>query len=70
MPAINVSLKEGASAEQLEAAKKQCTEQGGKITKEFTLVKGFTAEFPADKVHSLSSNEHIDVENDGEMKAL
>ncbi|KAM0724199.1 hypothetical protein Q7P37_000081 [Cladosporium fusiforme] len=64
MPQINVSLKEGASAEQLDAAKKQCTDQGGKIEHEFKLVKGFTASFPEDKVHTLSSNEHINVEND------
>jgi len=55
-------------------AKKQVTDQGGKITNEFKLIKGFTwvhryrslydtplifcsAEFPADKVHTLKSNE-------------
>lgn len=42
MPSINVSLKDGASKDQLEAAKKQVTDQGGKITHEFKLVKGFT----------------------------
>nr|OQO16330.1 hypothetical protein B0A51_16028 [Rachicladosporium sp. CCFEE 5018] len=68
MPQINVSLKEGASPDQLESAKKQVTDQGGKIEHEFKLVKGFTASFPADKVHSLSSNEHINVEADGEVK--
>lgn len=36
-----VSLKDGASNDQLDAAKKQVTEQGGSITKEFKLVKGF-----------------------------
>ncbi|KAI5211620.1 hypothetical protein E4T42_08156 [Aureobasidium subglaciale] len=50
------------------SAKKQVTEQGGKITTEFKLIKGFTAEFPEDKVHTLSSNEHINVENDGEVR--
>ncbi|EME47802.1 hypothetical protein DOTSEDRAFT_60196 [Dothistroma septosporum NZE10] len=68
MPAINVSLKDkNGDASKLEEAKKQVTEQGGKITNEFTLIKGFTAEFPADKVHTLSSNEHINVENDGKV---
>ncbi|RMY35420.1 hypothetical protein D0866_04619 [Hortaea werneckii] len=89
MPTINhrnqqVSLKEGASADQLDAAKKQCSDQGGKIVHEFKLVKGFTyndteiradkvffahirAEFPADKVHTLSSNEHINVEDDKQV---
>ncbi|KEQ95138.1 hypothetical protein AUEXF2481DRAFT_5379 [Aureobasidium subglaciale EXF-2481] len=68
MPSINVSLKDGADASQLDSAKKQVTEQGGKITTEFKLIKGFTAEFPEDKVHTLSSNEHINVENDGEVR--
>ncbi|TIA36418.1 hypothetical protein D6C78_05440 [Aureobasidium pullulans] len=68
MPSINVSLKEGADASQLDSAKKQVTEQGGKITTEFKLIKGFTAEFPEDKVHTLSSNDHINVENDGEVR--
>ena len=27
----------------------------------------FSASFPDDKVHSLSTNEHINVENDGEV---
>ncbi|KAK4544494.1 hypothetical protein LTR36_004065 [Oleoguttula mirabilis] len=90
MPSINVSLKDGASAEQLDAAKKQVTDQGGKIINEFKLIKGFTyvsaipandnglpaitllmlssAEFPADKVHTLESNEHLNVEADGQVK--
>ncbi|EMC96626.1 hypothetical protein BAUCODRAFT_34001 [Baudoinia panamericana UAMH 10762] len=67
MPTINVSLKDGAAADQLDAAKKQVTDQGGKIVNEFKLIKGFTAEFPEDKVHTLSSNEHLNVENDGKV---
>ncbi|KAG9535429.1 hypothetical protein KCU79_g21687, partial [Aureobasidium melanogenum] len=70
MPSINVSLKDGADASQLDAAKKQVTEQGGKITTEFKLIKGFTAEFPEDKAHTLSSNDHINVENDGETQKV
>ncbi|KAH9812646.1 peptidase inhibitor i9 [Teratosphaeria destructans] len=68
MPAINVSLKDGASADQLDAAKKQVTDQGGKIVNEFKLIKGFTAEFPADKVHTLKTNEHLIVEADSEVR--
>ncbi|KAK4553723.1 hypothetical protein LTR86_009221 [Recurvomyces mirabilis] len=85
MPQINVSLKDGASADQLDAyvlhilpstsrylihhsAKKQVTDQGGKIVNEFKLIKGFTASFPDDKVHTLQSNEHLNVENDGQVK--
>ncbi|KAF2719303.1 hypothetical protein K431DRAFT_114361 [Polychaeton citri CBS 116435] len=68
MPSVNVSLKEGADASQLEAAKKQVEEQGGKVTHEFKLVKGFTAEFPSDSAHTLESNDHINVEADSEVK--
>ncbi|WPG97999.1 Hypothetical protein R9X50_00078200 [Acrodontium crateriforme] len=67
MPQINVSLKEGASPDQLEAAKKQVQEQGGSIVNEFKLVKAFTASFPEDSVHTLASNEHINVEDDGKV---
>ncbi|KAF2010431.1 hypothetical protein BU24DRAFT_427561 [Aaosphaeria arxii CBS 175.79] len=68
MPAYNVTLKSGASPDELEAAKKKVTDQGGKIINEFSLIKGFTAEFPADKVNALETNEHITVEADGEVK--
>ncbi|PSN71288.1 hypothetical protein BS50DRAFT_570681 [Corynespora cassiicola Philippines] len=68
MPAVNVTLKSGASPDELEAAKKKVTDQGGKITNEFTLIKGFTAEFPPDKVSALETNEHITVEADSEVK--
>ncbi|KAF2639482.1 hypothetical protein P280DRAFT_518898 [Massarina eburnea CBS 473.64] len=68
MPAINVTLKSGASKEELEKAKSQVQEQGGKVTHEFSLINGFTAEFPEDSVHSLATNDHITVENDGVMK--
>ncbi|KAK3201465.1 hypothetical protein GRF29_185g1062729 [Pseudopithomyces chartarum] len=68
MPAVNVTLKSGASPEELENAKKQVQEKGGKITNEFTLIKGFTAEFPDDQVNALETNEHITVEADSEVK--
>ncbi|KAK4504947.1 hypothetical protein PRZ48_002910 [Zasmidium cellare] len=82
---INVSLKKDADAAQLDAAKKQVSDQGGKVVNEYKLVKGFTyvkgqehtiqkqvltyssAEFPDDKVHSLSSNEHVNVEADSKV---
>ncbi|KAF2473015.1 uncharacterized protein BDR25DRAFT_258602, partial [Lindgomyces ingoldianus] len=62
-----VTLKSGASASELEKAKKQVTDQGGKITNEFTLIKGFTAEFPADRLHTLETNDHLTVEPDSEV---
>ncbi|KAK5175557.1 uncharacterized protein LTR77_000696 [Saxophila tyrrhenica] len=67
MPSINVSLKEGAGADKLEEAKKNVTDQGGKITHEFKLVKGFTADIPDDKVSTLQSNEHVNYEQDSKV---
>ncbi|KXT17971.1 hypothetical protein AC579_9634 [Pseudocercospora musae] len=65
---INVSLKDkNGDQSKYDAAKKQVEEQGGKIVDEYTLIKGFTAEFPDDKVHSLSTDDHINVENDGKV---
>ena len=37
------------------------------MTDDYVLIKGFRAEFPEDKVHTLKSNEHVDVEADGEV---
>ncbi|CZT19909.1 uncharacterized protein RCC_05765 [Ramularia collo-cygni] len=68
MVKINVTLKKDADAAQLDQAKKQVTEQGGKVTDEYTLIKAFTAEFPDDQVHTLASNDHITVEKDQEVK--
>ncbi|KAJ4353658.1 uncharacterized protein N0V89_005388 [Didymosphaeria variabile] len=68
MPAVNVTLKSGASPEELDKAKQKVQDQGGKITNEFTLIKGFTAEFPEDKVGALETNEHLTVEADSEVK--
>ncbi|KAF9638464.1 putative peptidase inhibitor i9 protein [Lasiodiplodia theobromae] len=55
MPAINVTLKEGASAEELDNAKKSVQDQGGKVTHEFKLIKGFT---PGDKIPACISHHY------------
>ncbi|KAI4635744.1 uncharacterized protein J4E87_000699 [Alternaria ethzedia] len=68
MPAFMVTLKDSAPKEELDKAKQHVTDQGGKITNEFTLIKGFSAEIPDDVVTTLSSNEHVNVEADGEVK--
>ncbi|KAI9874373.1 hypothetical protein MMC16_004570 [Acarospora aff. strigata] len=64
----NVTLKENASPDELAKAKETAKDQGGDIKHEFTLIKGFTVDFPADKVNVLESNEHIHVEQDAEVK--
>jgi len=68
MPLFNVTLKENASPDELTKAKEEAKSQGGEIKHEFTLIKGFTVEFPADKVGVLKTNEYIHVEQDGEVR--
>jgi len=64
---INVTLKSDADASKLEDAKKKITEAGGKILHEFKLVKGFTAQVPDDHVSTLSADESLTVEKDGQV---
>jgi len=69
MPQIlNVTLKDGADASMLQAAKQKAIDQGGKINHEFTLIKGFVVEIPDDKVSVLETDDHVHVERDGEVK--
>ncbi|KIW78125.1 hypothetical protein Z517_07958 [Fonsecaea pedrosoi CBS 271.37] len=63
-----VTLKENASPEELTKAKEKAKADGGEIKHEFTLIKGFTVEFPDDKVGVLQTNEHIHVEQDSEVR--
>ncbi|MCJ1292936.1 hypothetical protein MMC34_004489 [Xylographa carneopallida] len=64
----NVTLKDDAPPEELAKAKETAKSQGGEITHEFSLIKGFTVNYPDDKMSTLESNEHIHVEQDGEVK--
>ncbi|TID26885.1 hypothetical protein E6O75_ATG01378 [Venturia nashicola] len=87
MSTVMITLKQGASAEQLEKAKKEVIAQGGEIIHESKLIKSITYEtlvlyltkaaqtdlddsvkFPADKVHTLATNDYYTVEADGEVK--
>ncbi|KAI1169851.1 hypothetical protein F4777DRAFT_162077 [Nemania sp. FL0916] len=69
MPTYIVTCKDGASADEVAAAKKHAQDQGGKITHEYNLIKGFAVEYPQDKVNTLSSHEHVKaVELDQEVK--
>ncbi|KAI1265789.1 hypothetical protein F5Y18DRAFT_47170 [Xylariaceae sp. FL1019] len=69
MPTYIVTCKDGASDDQVAAAKKHAQDQGGKITHEYSLTKGFAVSFPSDSVSTLESHEHVKaVEQDQEMK--
>ncbi|KAM5348469.1 hypothetical protein ACJ41O_008293 [Fusarium nematophilum] len=69
MPSYIVTCKDDASPEQVEAAKQHAKDQGGKITHEYNIIKGFAVEFPEDAVTTLESHEHVKtVEADQVMK--
>ncbi|KAJ6256944.1 Proteinase inhibitor, propeptide [Drechslerella dactyloides] len=50
-----VTLDDHASEEDLQSAKDTARNQGGKITNEYTIIKGFSVEFPDGTVHALDS---------------
>ncbi|CAF3504151.1 unnamed protein product [Fusarium graminearum] len=69
MPSYIITCKDDASDEQVQSAKQHAKDQGGKITHEYSLIKGFAVEFPEDSIQTLESHEHIKtVEADGEMR--
>ncbi|PLB55821.1 hypothetical protein P170DRAFT_506333 [Aspergillus steynii IBT 23096] len=68
MPVFNVTLKKDSPPEELQKAKEQVKKEGGSIKHEYTLIKGFTAEYPDDQVKTLETTEHVHVEQDGEIR--
>ncbi|KAM0358478.1 hypothetical protein HYE67_009787 [Fusarium culmorum] len=69
MPAYIITCKEDATDEQVQSAKQHAKDQGGEITHEYSLIKGFAVKFPEDSVSTLERHPHIHtVEHDGEMK--
>ncbi|QDS70608.1 hypothetical protein FKW77_000387 [Venturia effusa] len=68
MSTVMITLKKGASPEQLDIAKKEAIDQGGEIIHESKLIKSITVKFPADAVYTLATNDHYTVEADGEVK--
>ncbi|KAH0428591.1 hypothetical protein CcaCcLH18_08948 [Colletotrichum camelliae] len=67
MPTYIVTCKEDATPEQFQAAKKHAEDQGGKIGHEYSLIKGFSVEFPEDQISTLEKHEHVKhVEKDQE----
>ncbi|KAI9926447.1 hypothetical protein ASPWEDRAFT_176582 [Aspergillus wentii DTO 134E9] len=68
MPLFNVTLKKDSPHEELSKAKEEVQKQGGTIQHEYSLIKGFTVEYPPDHVNILESSDHIHVERDGEVR--
>ncbi|KAG5951714.1 hypothetical protein E4U53_002446 [Claviceps sorghi] len=66
MTSYIVTFKDDATEDQIQAAKKQAIDQGGKITQEYSLIKGFAVELKDDAITTLEANEHVKaVEKDG-----
>ncbi|KAL4785376.1 hypothetical protein BJX76DRAFT_324501 [Aspergillus varians] len=68
MPLYNVTLKKDSPPEELQKAKAAAQDKGGVIKHEYTLIKGFTVEYPEDLVQTFQSSEHIHVEEDAEVR--
>ncbi|MCJ1426464.1 hypothetical protein MMC29_004367 [Sticta canariensis] len=68
MAIYNVTLKGGSSEEELAKAKENAISLGGTIQHEFTLIQGFTVQFPDDQASVLESNDKLYVEVVGEVK--
>ncbi|PTB42783.1 hypothetical protein M441DRAFT_55843 [Trichoderma asperellum CBS 433.97] len=68
MPAYIVTLHDDATDEQIAAAKKKATEAGGKITQEYSLIKGFAVSYPEGTVSTLAEDPSVKaVEEDAVM---
>ncbi|KAG6041674.1 hypothetical protein E4U41_002948 [Claviceps citrina] len=66
MPSYIVTLNDDTTEDQIKAAKQLAIDQGGKITHEYTLFKGFTVEMADDAITTLGASEHVrHVEKDG-----
>ncbi|EEH05894.1 hypothetical protein HCEG_08836 [Histoplasma capsulatum var. duboisii H88] len=65
---FNVTLKKDAPPEELEKAKEEARKSGGTIKHEYTLIKGFTVEYPDDHIQVLETTEHLHVEQDGDVR--
>ncbi|KAF5668590.1 hypothetical protein FHETE_5222 [Fusarium heterosporum] len=69
MPSYIVTCKDDASDEQVQSAKQHAKDQGGKITHEYSLIKGFAVQYDDGAIQTLESHEHVKaVELDSEMR--
>ncbi|KAK4159188.1 peptidase inhibitor I9 [Cladorrhinum sp. PSN259] len=69
MPSFIVTLKDNASDEDLAQAKQKIKDQGGDITHEYSLIKGFAYTVPEGTVQTLDSEPYVEaVEQDQEVR--
>ncbi|CEJ80315.1 hypothetical protein VHEMI00505 [[Torrubiella] hemipterigena] len=66
MPSYIIACNDDASDDQVKAVKQKVIDQGGKIGHEYTIIKGFSAEFDDNHVQTFEAHEHVKyVEKDG-----
>ncbi|RPA85989.1 hypothetical protein BJ508DRAFT_322136 [Ascobolus immersus RN42] len=63
------TLKPDCSDEEVQKFKDSIKNAGGKITNEYTLIKGFSCELPDEHIETFSSRPYVqDVEKDQEVR--
>ncbi|KAK4466156.1 hypothetical protein QBC42DRAFT_259593 [Cladorrhinum samala] len=60
MPSYIVTLKPEATDSQLDDAKQKVKDQGGKITHEYSLIKGFAFEVEEGTVTTLAAQPYVE----------
>ncbi|KAJ5543254.1 hypothetical protein N7535_005684 [Penicillium sp. DV-2018c] len=69
MPSYIITCKPEATDVEVNEVKNHAKEQGGEITHEYSLIKGFAVQFPEGTAHTLDSHPHVDnVEADKEVR--
>ncbi|KAL7274233.1 hypothetical protein RUND412_002872 [Rhizina undulata] len=65
---MQVTFKPETPDSEVRKAKDEIIAAGGEILHEYSLIKGFSAKFPADYVTTLDSSPHVEnVEKDQEV---
>ncbi|KAJ5142877.1 uncharacterized protein N7515_001664 [Penicillium bovifimosum] len=68
MPSYIITCKPDATDDDVQAVKEHARGQGGEITHEYSLIKGFAVSFPDDTAHTLESHPHVEnVEADSKV---
>ncbi|KAB8254306.1 hypothetical protein BDV32DRAFT_132621 [Aspergillus pseudonomiae] len=59
MPTYIVTCADDASHEEIQQVKKDCVDRGGRLEREFTLIKAFSVTFDEESIVTLESSPHV-----------
>jgi len=59
MPSYIITVKPETSDSELLKIKDDIVAQGGKITHEYSLIRGFSCELPVNQVSTLETHRHV-----------